>query len=165
MQGVFVFIGPISLTGNATLATVNGAMIFLTCATFPTTYCGGTTTATGACPTAGTPGATFLEGGSSQIHYSPSPGYGGPYAGMAVFADRCNQPAGDLIDYSGSGSNPSSLSGTVYAALGTIEYGGNEIWTLSSRVVGDEVTFNVALTDSYSSNVNYTPQVKLLLVE
>jgi Flp pilus assembly protein TadG len=166
MQGVFVFTGNISLSGNATLSTVNGAMIFLTCATFPVTYCGGSTSATGACSTAGTPGATLTEGGSSQTHYSPSAGYGGPYAGMAVFADRCNKPAsGDVIDYSGSGSTPSSLSGTIYSALGTVHFGGNEDWTLSSRIVGDKVAFDVPLTDAYSSNVNYSPQVQLLLVQ
>jgi hypothetical protein len=166
MQGVFVFTGDISLSGNATLSTVNGAMIFLTCATFPVTYCGGTTSATGACSTAGTTGATLAEAGSSQTQFSPSAGYGGPYAGMAVFADRCNKPAsGYVIDYSGTGSTPSSLSGTVYAALGTVHFGGNESWTLSSRIVGDKVAFDVPLTDTFSSNVNYTPQVQLLLVE
>src|SRR5205823_5562279 len=74
MQGVFVFTGNINMGGNATLSTVNGAMIFLTCASFPTSYCGGSTAATGACPNAGAAGATFLQAGSSQTHYSPSPG-------------------------------------------------------------------------------------------
>ena len=166
MQGVFVFTGNIDMGGNSTLSTVNGAMIFLTCSSFPTSYCGGSTAATGACPNAGAVGATFLETGSAQIHYSPSPGYGGPYSGMALFADRCNVPSsGNLIDYSGSGSNPSSLSGTIYAAQGVVHIGGNESWTLSTRIVADKVRFDNNLTNSFSVNTSYTPQPKLLLVE
>jgi Flp pilus assembly protein TadG len=174
MRGVFVFTGNVTLTGNASFVVVNGAMIFLTCPTFPISYCGGGILPTGTCAVTGLTGAKLALTGSAQANFAPSPGYGGPYAGMAIFADRCDNGGGGsnyVIDLQGSGTggavcsgSVSCLTGTAYTESGNLHIGGNSTWYVSSRIVANDIKFDNTFYDYYFSSLNYSEQPKLLLL-
>jgi hypothetical protein len=57
------------------------------------------------------------------------------------------------------------LKGTLYASAGNVTIGGNESWTVDSRMVADTLKFVDSFTDTFSVNANYSPDPKLLLVK
>jgi hypothetical protein len=117
--GVYVVTQSVSITGNGKLRG-SGVTLYLAC---------GSSSAAQAC-VVGQKGATFvLSGNGSGTFSAPSTG---PYANLAIFADRNNVAPLTLAS-----NVPTTLSGGIYLKSGTLSLSGNAATQLGAPLVVD----------------------------
>ena len=127
--GVYVLTGPVHLSGSGSISGT-GVMVYLACGTYPTP-----------CAVGGSGAFLDLTGGSLTL----SPPTSGPYAGMAVFADR-NNGATDLFSRAAV-----SVTGTWY----TIRMPLNNTHPGDTLNLGETDAATVTLSPSTSMTVAY----------
>lgn len=142
-QGTYVFTGPLSVAGNATVTGTSGVTLYLACPNYGPSGL--------SCPTAGATGASVALGGNGSIKIS-SPS-SGQYAGVAVLADPHLRDPGGASSCASSGTNcvyripgnAVSVSGTVDTRSGGISITGNG---------GDIVSLGRLVTNSFYMTVS-----------
>lgn len=121
-----------------------GVTIYFACSSWPSP-----------CASGGQLGAGVVAGGAGSLNISaPAAGSGEPYPGMAIFFDRNN--TGQLtLESNGS----ATITGTVYAASGTLNTQGTGGYTINGTVVVRTALLqsNGAVNLTYDPNQNYTP--------
>lgn len=135
--GVFVFTGPLAVSGNASVAGSN-LTLFLACSNF--------TTVGASC--SGVGGSLSFAGNGGQQLSAPA---SGQYSGIAVLSDP------GLLDSGGSacassgtncmlttGGNGASISGTVDVRSGGISMGGNAGQSISGRLIANSLYMTIS---------------------
>ena len=143
LTGIYVVTGPITINGGS--LTASGALIYLTCPSYPTPCTSGTTSCGSISAGAGTMSITALGSGT--------------YANLAVFADRNCQATNSV-----SGAAALTVTGTYYTKGMGLSVQNNGLTTLNSVVIVDRVSLpasNSTLTVNYSAAQNFIPKVAL----
>jgi RHS repeat-associated protein len=133
--GTYVVTGGVTVSGSGSI-TGSGVTLYLACSRYPTPCA------------AGTDGAAFSVTGSGVVHLTG--GALGSGKGVAVFADRANAAT---LTVSGSGAL--TITGSLYAASGTLSLSGSTPVKVTDGVVvmdRAQVTGSAALSVAVDSS-------------
>lgn len=145
--GLYVITGTLGLSGTKSINATAGVTLYFTCGTSP---------APTACAAAGQAGGSMTFTGNATLSIHPPTT--GPTKGLSIVSDRNNTSD---IELKGNGAG--SVTGTIYAARGTLGFRGNGAGaSIDSLVVVKDVDFRgnpstMSLTYSEATNVELPP--------